>query len=72
MGREKDRQQHEEARREAGMMPREEYLAKVRIEAGEKKREALKLREQGLSVGEIAEAMGLSERHVRRLLDGQN
>ncbi|RDV80404.1 helix-turn-helix domain-containing protein [Ammonifex thiophilus] len=66
--REKDRRQHEEARREVGMMPREEYLAW----AEEKEQEARKLREQGLSVREIAELMGLSERHVRRLLDDQN
>jgi len=66
--REKDRLSHEEARREAGMIPREEYLAC----AEEKKREALRLREQGLSVGEIVKLMGLSERHVRRLLNDRD
>ncbi|MGO0123596.1 helix-turn-helix domain-containing protein [Desulfothermobacter acidiphilus] len=64
--REKDRQRFEEARREAGMVPREEYLAR----AEERRMEALRLRQAGLTYREIAERMGITVSAVNWLLNG--
>ncbi|ACX53242.1 conserved hypothetical protein (plasmid) [Ammonifex degensii KC4] len=62
--REKDRQRHEEARREAGMVPREEYLAR----AEERRRKALELWEQGLTQKKIAEILGVTQQAVSEML----
>lgn len=63
-----NRLRQERFRREAGAMSREEYLAQAEV----REQEARKLRDQGLSVGEIAKLMGLSRMHVYRLLRGQD
>jgi hypothetical protein len=58
------RERDEKSRREAGMMERSEYLGM----ASHNRREAVKLRSNGLKVREIAETLKLTERRVYKLL----
>lgn len=60
--REMDRLQHERARREAGMVPREEYLAQAEM----RRQEALKLLGEGKTIGEIAEILGIHRTTIWR------
>ena len=61
-------QRKEQKRREAGVMPREEYLEQHSAKAESRKRRALELRQQGLKQKEIAQEMGVSIRQVQRYL----
>jgi hypothetical protein len=62
--RRRDRERDEKRRREAGSLPRDEYLSI----AASNRREAHRLRSEGYKQKEIAKALGLSERWVRELL----
>jgi hypothetical protein len=64
--RQRDREEKQRERREAGMMSREQYEGR----AAERRREAPKLRSEGRSVKEIAAVLGVSERRVKQLLKG--
>ncbi len=62
--RKRDRERKEQARRRAGMMPREEYEGRAR----ERRVEAARLRQVGLSQREIAATLGITQQEVSRLL----
>jgi hypothetical protein len=68
--RERDRGRKERARRSRGAQPREEYIANAREVRQHDRREAQKLRDEGRSLREIGEVLGISHTQVRRLLEG--
>lgn len=66
IGRDEKQRRRTEKRRQAGMVPREEYLGA----AAEKRSEALRLRREGLTQAAIAGRLGISQAWVSRLLRG--
>lgn len=58
----------EKARREAGQATREEYID----QAQKRRQEALRMREEGMSYSKIASELGMSKRHVTRLLNSNS
>lgn len=66
--RELNRLRQERFRREAGALPREEYLARAEM----RRQEVLRLRQEGMSIRQIAEKIGLSKSQVHRILSGKN
>jgi len=66
--RELARLRKEKSRRKAGALPREEYLAQAEM----RRQEVLRLRQEGMSIRQIAEKIGLSKSQVHRILSGKN
>lgn len=65
---ERNNQRREKARRSEGKATRTEYLN----DAAERRTEALRLRSEGLSHQDIADRLGISKRHVARILKMEN
>jgi RNA polymerase sigma factor (sigma-70 family) len=61
---ERNNQRREKARRAAGKMTREEYLN----QAEQRRREAIRLRNEGLTQKQIAERLGINQSQVSRIL----
>ena len=62
--RQRDRERKERERRSRGAKPRDEYLA----EASEKRRVALELHHQGMSLRKIGERLGVSHTQIKRMI----
>jgi hypothetical protein len=65
--RKRHREREKERRREAGAMERSEYLGM----ASHNRREAVRLRQEGRKVREIADTLKLSSDHVKTILRGE-
>jgi len=59
----RDRERKERTRRSQGAKPRDEYLAKAK----EKRKVALELRQQGMSLRKISNMLGVSHTQIRRM-----
>ena len=66
--RQRDRERKERERRAQGAKSRKEYEA----EAREKRRVALELHNQGMSLRKIGKTLGISHTHVSRMIDVQS
>jgi Homeodomain-like domain len=62
--RQRERERKERERRSRGAKPRDEYLA----EASEKRRVALELHQQGMSLRKIGERLGVSHTQIKRII----
>lgn len=58
-----------EKRRQAGVKPRDEYLAEQAVLTADRRQGVLDLRAQGLGAGEIAKQLSVGRRYVYKLLD---
>ncbi|GAB6178966.1 hypothetical protein JCM14036_02850 [Desulfotomaculum defluvii] len=63
--REQDRKRQRKAREKAGSSSRNDYL----VQAEKRRQDAVRMHQEGLKQKEIAEALKISLRHVRRLLE---
>jgi hypothetical protein len=70
--RQRDRKRKERERREAGVRPRDEYLAETRELKQQRRQDAKKLRGKGMSLRKIGKELGVSPTEVRRLLNADS